>query len=275
MPIQCKNILDNLKENLQYYLNDLKITTNSRWLDSLSDKPCSGNFIIPKRDYLPKPSNDHHGVWIAEIPFQMILRFTKENDIVWSQFGGSGVDYEVSKYLIRQCVITDLSPKHDYIIKADSKTFKLDQKAQLILSHPPYWDMVKYSDDENDLSNSKTLKEFLEFWKQILENSFNNLNDNGYFVFACGSIYRNSEMIDLGNIMLMFAQKWFILKQHIIKDYGFTKSTNIKNYNLNYYRALKYGYGQFYGDNIFIMKKRNGNKTDKIKVFETVKELLQ
>ncbi len=31
----------------------------------------------------------------------------------------------------------------------------------------------------------------------------------------------------------------------------------------------------FIRDNIFIMKKRNGNKTDKIKVFETIKELLQ
>lgn len=264
------NINENLKDNFKYYLNELKITTNSRWLSTLSEHPVYGNFIVPKRDYLPKPSNEHHGVWIAEIPFQMILRFTKENDIVWSQFGGSGVDYEVSKYLNRQCIITDLHPKHNYIIKADSRHFTLNEKANLILSHPPYWDIIKYSDNENDLSNCKTLKEFLEFWKQILENSSNNLNDNGYFVFACGSIYKNSEMIDLGNIMLMFAQKYFILKQHIIKDYGNTKGTEIKNYNLMYYRMIKNGYGEFYGDNIFIMQK----KKSKNNIFEIMKGLM-
>lgn len=57
-------------KNWKYYLNDLKITTNARWLSSTNEKPVFGNFIIPKRDELPKPAQDHHGVQIAEIPFK-------------------------------------------------------------------------------------------------------------------------------------------------------------------------------------------------------------
>ena len=257
-------------KNWKYYLNDLKITTNSRWLSNLNDKPIFGNFVIPKRDYLPKPDSDHHGVWIAEIPFQMILRLTKPNDIVWSQFGGSGVDYEVSKLLDRKCIINDLTPKRDFIIKADSRTFKLDEKADLILSHPPYFDIVKYSEHESDLSNAKDLKHFLKFWDEILQNSFENLKDNGYFVFACGNIYKNSEEIQLGVIMSLMAQKYFILKQQIIKDYGETKSSEAKNYNVNYYRQLKGKYGCFYGDNIFIMKKQKSKNN----VLQILKDII-
>lgn len=243
-------------KNWRYYLDELQVTTNSRWLSNLNDKPIFGNFVIPKRDYLPKPDSEHHGIWIAEIPFQMMLRFTNPGDLVWSQFGGSGVDYEVAKLLGRKCIINDLNPKRDYIIKADSKTFQLEQKADLILSHPPYFDIVKYSEDPDDLSNTQDLKTFLEFWDSIVQNSYNNLKDNGFFVFACGNIYKNSEEITLGNLMCLVAQKYFILKQQIIKDYGETKGSESKNYNVNYYRQLKGYYGNFYGDNIFVMRKQ-------------------
>lgn len=49
----------------------------------------------------------------------------------------------------------------------------------------------------------------------------------------------------------------FICKAHIIKDYGETKGTEGKNYNLNYVRQLRSGYNNFYGDNIFILKRKN------------------
>ena len=248
-------------KNWRYFLNEDKITTNARWLSTpeppTHNKPIFGNFYIPKRDFLPKPDNEHHGIWIAEIPYQMIKRFTKSGDKIWSQFGGSGVDYEVSKLLDRTCYINDLNPKKDYIIEADSRFYKTPEKVDLILSHPPYWDMVKYSEKEEDGSSKTTLKEFLIWWNEILVNSIKNLKDKGFFVFACGNMYKNSEEIELGQLLLILAlNNGFILKQHIIKDYGETKGSESKNYNINYYRQLKGKYGNFYGDNIFILQKR-------------------
>ncbi|MCW1356519.1 hypothetical protein OLQ17_11025, partial [Campylobacter jejuni] len=120
------------------------------------------------------------------------------------------------------------------------------------------------------LSNAKTLRDFLKFWNEILQNSYNNLKNNGFFVFACGNIYKNSEEICLGNLMCLMAQKYFILKQQIIKDYGETKGAELKNYNINYYRQLKGKYGNFYGDNIFIMRKQKS----KNKVNEIIKDFL-
>lgn len=250
------------------HLDDDNITTNSRWLSNFNDKPLFGHFLIPKRDFLPKPDKEHHGIWIAEIPYQMILRFTKIGDKVWSQFGGSGVDYEVCKLLDRTCYINDLYPKKDYIKKADSRYYKTLEKVDLILSHPPYWDIVKYSEDENDGSSKKTIKDFLIWWKEIVLNAKNNLKENGYFILACGNVYKNSEEIQLGNLLCNILQaNNFILKQHIIKDYGETKGSEAKNYNINYYRQLKGKYGNFYGDNIYVMqfKKSKNNILDSLK----------
>lgn len=95
--------------NWRYYKDELLITTNSRWLSTKSDKDIFGNFFIPKRTdipTIPEEVKDHHGLWISEIPFQMIHRFTKENDTIWSIFGGTGIDYDIATFLNRKCVIT-------------------------------------------------------------------------------------------------------------------------------------------------------------------------
>lgn len=244
----------NIKQWRKHQKQDY-ITTNSRWLSTLSDKPIFGNFKIPKRNFLPKPSGDHHGIWISEIPYQMILRFTNINDKIWSQFGGSGVDYQVARLLQRTCYINDIVPKQQYIIEADSREYKTPEKVDMILSHPPYWDIIKYSDDIRDGSTKESLLTFLIWWKQIVLNSINNLKNNGYFILACGNIYKNKQQIQLGNLCLnILLANGFILKQHIIKDYGQTKGKEFKNYNLNYYRQLKGKYGNFYGDNIYVLK---------------------
>jgi len=252
-------------DNWRQYIND--ITTNSRWLSTLSDKPIFGNFLIPKRNYLPKLSSEHHGIWIAEIPYQMINRFTKKDEIVWSIFGGSGIDYEVSNYLGRKCIINDINPKQKYIQYGDTRTFNPNtNQIKMILAHPPYWDMVKYSNNENDGSNKNSLFEFLEWWNEIIDNVDKYLIKDGYFILACGNMYKNSEEIELGEILKnMVLKKGYILKQHIIKDYGETKGSVTKNYNVNYYRQLKGGYGNFYGDNIYVLKKQKSkNNISKI-----------
>lgn len=251
-PKHCDIDLENWKEYLEKY----NITTNSRWLSTDSKLPLFGNFYIPKREFLPKPDSEHHGIWIAEIPYQMITRFTKKNDIIWSIFGGSGVDYEVSNILNRKCIINDLYPKRDFIVKADSTNFNPGTKVKMILAHPPYFDIVKYTNEETDGSNQSDLLSFCKWWIKILDNCLQYLEKDGYFILACGNIYRNSEEISLGNILKdICLLNGLILKQHIIKDYGETKGAEAKNYNVNYYRQLKGGYGNFYGDNIYVLKK--------------------
>lgn len=245
--------------NWKQYIGDL--TTNARWLSTANDKPLFGHWFLPKRDipieFQEFKNIEHHGLWIPEIPYQMIQRYTKIGETIWSVFGDTGVDYDIANWLGRKCIINDLFPKRDCIIKADSKIFNPGELVKLALLHPPYWDIVQYNEDAADGSYNKSLDEFLQWWKEIIDNVDKYIEKDGYIVLCCGNMYKNSEEIELGEILkLILMSKGYILKQHIIKDYGETKGSEAKNYNINYYRQLKGGYGNFYGDNIYILRKQ-------------------
>ena len=59
----------------------------------------------------------------------------------------------------------------------DSRTFDTNRildmykikNVQFIIYHPPYWDIIKFSEDTNDLSNSKSLEEFIDNFRQVVK----------------------------------------------------------------------------------------------------------
>jgi len=229
------------------------ITTDSLWLEN--KKKDDGKFIIPKRDFLPKNSSYFHGLFIPEIPYQFILRFTKKNETVWDCFAGSGTTHKVAKLLNRRCISNDLTPQEDYINQGDSTNYNPEQKVQLLFMHPPYHNIVKYSDKKECGSNCQNIIEFLLWFENVVKNCIQYLDKNRFLVLVCGNIYQNSEEHTLGVWCKDIIRKYgFKLKSHIIKDYGETKGGQ-KNYNIQYYRQLKGNFNNFYGDNIFIMQK--------------------
>ena len=234
------------------------ITTDSLWISKTSTKNYP-LFIIPKRDWELKNDPDFHGLFIPEIPYQFIRRFLPENGIIWDCFSGSGTTHRVAEYLgiKEQCICTDLNPTNkDFIKFGDATTYTLDVKSDLVFCHPPYHNIVKYSDNPNDGSNCKNIEEFLDWMEKVALNIHKNMNDGGYCILVCGNLYEDGEEKTLGVWAKdRFCKVGFKCKSHIIKDYGETKGSDAKNYNLNYYRQLKNGYNNFYGDNIFILKK--------------------
>ena len=70
--------------------------------------------------------------------------------------------------------MTDLHPTQDYIIKGDAVNYILDEKADLVFCHPPYHDIVKYSDDPNDGSNQGSIDGFLDWMEKVAINIKNN-----------------------------------------------------------------------------------------------------
>lgn len=232
------------------------ITTDSLWISSTSTKN-RPMFIIPHRDFLPKNDSNFHGIFIPEIPYQFIRRFLPENGLIWDCFGGSGTTHRVAEYLNARCILTDLHPAQYYIIEGDAVNYTLNEKADLVFCHPPYHDIIKYSDDPNDGSNQGSIDGFLDWMEKVAINIKDNTNPGAVVILVVGNLYTDGEEKTLG----VWAKdrfckdKKFKCKAHIIKDYGETKGTEGKNYNLNYVRQLRGGYNNFYGDNIFILKR--------------------
>lgn len=238
--------------------DELGITTNALWFKG---HDAYNIHKIPDRPSLPKPDPEFHGVFIAEIPYQMILRYTKKGETVWDCFGGSGVTYDVARYLDRECIINDIEPGKEFIQQGDSRVFDPGKPIQLAILHPPYYNIIRFSEDDWDLSNCKTLEEFLGHFRCVVRNVSKYLENDRMLILVCGNIYMNGEEQTLGVWCKdLIRKEGYTLKSHIVKDYGWTKGSTT-NFNLAYYRALRGGYNNFYGDNIFVLQKRKSRNT--------------
>jgi hypothetical protein len=57
--------------------------------------------------------------------------------------------------------------------------------------------IVKFTDNENDLSKINNLDEFLSKFKIVCENALNYLEKDRYFAIVIGDVYKNSEVMPL------------------------------------------------------------------------------
>ena len=126
---------------------------------------------------------------------------------------------------------------------------------QLAILHPPYFDIIKFSDLENDLSNAKSLKEFLDKFSAVLKNTIEILENNRYLAIVIGDKYTAGRWIPLGFYCLNEAQKLGLtLKSIIIKNMTGNRAKQNKE-GIWRYRALSSDYYIFKHEYILIFKK--------------------
>lgn len=127
------------------------------------------------------------GNWSPYIPRNILLRYSKEKDLVLDQFAGGGTTLVEAKLLNRNIIGVDVNDvalerckeKIDFdhegangkveLYKGDARNLKFisNESIDLICTHPPYADIIKYSEDiEEDLSHLK-VKDFLEEMKKL------------------------------------------------------------------------------------------------------------
>jgi len=61
-----------------------------------------------------------------------------------------------------------------------------DEKYDFIFIHPPYWNIIRYSDNPNDLSNAKTIDNFTGMLTNCLNKCWNVLKKGGLLVMQIG-----------------------------------------------------------------------------------------
>ncbi len=120
-----------------------------------------------------------------QVPRNIILSYSKENDVVLDPMVGSGTSMIETKLLNRKGIGIDINPSAVEITKKNlefmnnnEENFKFepeiktgdvrnlkeieDNSIDLIITHPPYLNIIKYSNGkiEGDLSNISDLKDF-------------------------------------------------------------------------------------------------------------------
>jgi len=249
------------------------------WTDSL--------WMIEGRDRTGGHQLDYHGNFVPQIATQAFLRYTRENDIVLDPFLGSGTSAVEAVRLKRRLVGVELKAEladdvrakmppelldeRIHILQGDSTQHATTQRvreclskmntstAQLLILHPPYHDIIRFSDRANDLSNAPDLETFLEQFQRVAAAGFDLLERGRFAVLIIGDKYAKGELIPLGFCCLGSMQELgFRTKAIVVKNISGNERGKGRSSNLWRYRALAGGYYVFKHEYIVIFQKPKG-----------------
>ena len=180
------------------------------------------------------------------------------------------VDYVSSKFSPKELVV-DVN-----IIQGDSASAEAKEKiqerleimgeksAQFLILHPPYDDIIKFSDKKEDLSNCATTEEFYDLFKKVAKNGYDLLEQNRFAALIIGDKYANSRYISLGfECQRRMEELGFVTKAVIVKNIVGNEKAKGKTANLWRYRALSGGFNIFEHEYIMIFQKTKLKKVKK------------
>ena len=229
-------------------------------------------------------SNDYHGNYIPQLAQQFYERYTKKGDVVLDLFFGSGTSGIEAVNMDRRCIGVELKQE---LVDSVSKKFtpkqlvtdvniicgdstsqeamdkvqaRLDvmgrEKAQFLILHPPYDDIIKFSDKKEDLSNCSSTEEFYDLFEKVAKNGYDMLEKGRFAALIIGDSYKNSEVQPLGfKCMERMQNLGMKLKATIVKDIQGNERAKGRTANLWRYRALAGGFNIFQHEYIFIFQK--------------------
>lgn len=215
------------------------------------------------------------GNWSPYIPRNIILRYSQEGDLVLDQFAGGGTTLVEAKLLNRDIIGIDINDiavercreKTDFehegangkvnIHKGDARNldFIRDESIDLICTHPPYADMIKYSkilefDIPADLSNCEVAI-FLEEMKKVADESFRVLKKGKFCAILMGDTRKKGHMVPLSfDVMKIYENAGFKLKELIIKEQHNCRATGYWKTN-----SIKYNFLLIAHEHLFIFRK--------------------
>lgn len=105
---------------------------------------------FPSRNYGggKQGSSAYTGATPAHVIWNLLMRYTREGELVVDPMAGSGTTLDVAAELGRRAAGFDVNPVRPDIVRADSRTIPMaDGGADFAFIDPPYSTHVSYSDD--------------------------------------------------------------------------------------------------------------------------------
>ena len=206
----------------------------------------TSHWTFPNRGNWATHDAKWRGNWSPYIPRNIILRYSKEGDLVLDQFAGGGTTLVEAKLLNRNIIGVDVNDlalnrcveKTDfeidsemgkvYIKKGDARNldFIKDNSIDLICTHPPYANIINYSEGIAEDLSLLNVKDFLVEMEKVASESFRVLKKGKFCAVLMGDTRKNGHVIPLGfKTMEVFQNVGFKLKEIIIKEQHNCKAT--------------------------------------------------
>lgn len=200
---------------------------------------CTTVWAFPQRGNWATHTSDWRGNWSPEVARNLILRYSKEGDVLLDPMIGGGTTAIEAKILNRNIICSDVSDialertkkclnfkvenkSWQKILKRDARNLKQanDESIDFILTHPPYVDIIRYSDGKigEDLSNIHEIKAFADEMEKVANELYRVLKKEKYCAILIGDTRRNKMYQPLAyKVMERFIKAGFVLKEDIIK----------------------------------------------------------
>lgn len=228
------------------------------------------HWTFPGRGDWATHNAKYRGNWSPYIPRNLLLRYSKEGDWVLDQFAGGGTTLVEAKLLNRNILGVDINAQAVELCKkavdfayepcgevhvrqgnAQALDFLPDGCMDMIATHPPYADIIHYSEDiEGDLSLLK-VKDFIEAMKPVADECYRVLKKEKFCAVLMGDTRKKGCMIPMSfDVMKVFQDAGFTLKELIIKEQHNCKATGYWKTN-----SVKYNFLLIAHEYLFVFRK--------------------
>lgn len=246
---------------------------------------------FPKRGSWATHKGDYRGNWPPQIPRALILKYTGEGDVVLDPMVGSGTTCIEALLLGRNCIGVDLNynavmlthHRLYYLVKAlesrgegvhghsgrawyriyhgDARRLDKirDDSVDLVATHPPYLNIVRYGVEksEGDLSAVRGLEEFLVLFKEVAREAYRVLKPGKVLAVLVGDTRIRKHYVPLTHyVLLTLLDVGFVLMEEVVKIQHKMKTTREV-----WSRLRNRDFLLIYHEKLFILRKPVGKES--------------
>ena len=172
-----------------------------------NDIPTTTVWSFPERGSWATHKPTYRGNWAPQIPRNLILKYTQEGDLVFDPMVGAGTTLIEAKLLNRDAIGIDINPQAINLSK-EALRFEVENKSKqecyvgdarnlgkiandsidLIATHPPYLNIIKYGNKnvEEDISGISSLPKFCDEIEKVARECYSVLKPGKYCAILIG-----------------------------------------------------------------------------------------
>lgn len=238
---------------------------------------------FPERGNWATHNPKYRGNFAPQIPRNLILKYSKEGDFILDPMVGAGTTLIEAKLLHRNADGIDINPEavkitkqaleFDFETKSKQNVFVgdardlsrySDNSVDLIITHPPYLNIVQYSQNTipEDLSSISSIPQFFSELQIVTKELFRVLKEDSYCCILMGDTRKAQHYVPLSFYLLqLFLKTGFVLREEIIK------AQHNCVYSQRWVKsAEKYNFYLIMHEHLFVFRKpKSDEKISKIK----------
>jgi len=243
----------------------------ARWEPDDFELEMTTHWSFPNRGNWATHDAKWRGNWSPYVVRNLLLRYSSENDLVLDQFVGGGTTLVEAKLLNRNIIGVDVNDlalnrcnekvdfEHEgangkvFIKKGDARNldFLDNESIDFVCTHPPYANIIKYSECIPDDLSLLDINPFLDEMKKVASESYRVLKSGKFCAILMGDTRRKGCMIPMSfEVMKIFQNVGFTLKEIIIKEQHNCKATGYWKTN-----SIKYNFLLIAHEYLFVFRK--------------------